>query len=101
MRVPTVEIRHKETGEKLIVNQVDFDQGSLTGERLMDAGGYERIGGETIGELLEADRKIAEEEQKETADVIEAQVAKGAALDVAAGKTVEPAVAVALDKKAK
>jgi hypothetical protein len=61
MRVPTVKVRNKATGETMIVNEADYAQGSLTSDMQLNASGWERVGEETTGEQDDFSKKEADE----------------------------------------
>jgi len=75
MRIPTVKVRNKKTGETMIVNQADYAQGSLTSDMQLNATDWEIVGDETIGELKAADRDEADEQHADNSASMTAQVA--------------------------
>ena len=76
MRVPTIKLRNRGTGQVIVVNESDYILGSIPGVCI--GSGWDRIG-ETHGDPN--DEHLAFEAAAATRKLVEAQAIRGAELD--------------------
>lgn len=80
MRVPTVTLKNKKTGQVIIVNEADWAENALPNGIVMSNADWERVS-ETRGDGEEAEQQAAD-----TAAVVKAQAAKTGEADKAAAQ---------------